>query len=151
MDKQIQYSSVLSDKEAVVHDEMLRKGASIIDEFQKEVTLPEEDSLSVHFMARTGKYEALEHIADVRKLTFRNVEDDTEVVLCLVDINSVHYGEYTEQHEHSCCFKATFHNLMGYGSELDARCYFGSEEWLNDYVIKPFQEKREMYWDKYKA
>lgn len=156
MNNKIPYNHVLSDKEAerLVYDEMLRKGASIIDEFQEKIHWPKEETVEKHFMAHTGKYEAREHIANAKKLTFFDSENDTEMVIIFADIFRICYPEDEEPkviHEHSYCFKATFHNLMGYGSELDARCYFGSEEWLNDYVIKPFQEKREMYWDKYKA
>lgn len=121
----------------------------VVKGLQKHVSFPDVEKIEIRFMARTGKYEAREHIVRVNRMSFLNVENCVATVLCMAQIFRV--GGGGEKPEDSLCFEATFPTGCGERwNKLDACSYFGSEEWLDDYVIKPFQKRMNFVWDNQK-
>ena len=115
----------------------------VVKDLQKHVSFPDVENIDVRFMARTGKYEAREHIARAKRMSIQDVENCSDTVLCMVQIFCV--GR--EKPEDSLCFETTFPTGCGERWIKDAYSYFGSKEWLDDYAIKPFQKRMEFVWD----
>lgn len=118
------------------------KDKEVVKDLQKHVSFPDVENIDVRFMARTGKYEAREHIARAKRMSI--LDDCITTVLCMVQIFRV--GR--EKPEDSLCFEATFPTGCGERwNKIDACSYFGSVEWLDDYAIKPFQKRMNFVWD----
>lgn len=121
------------------------KDKEVVKDLQKHVSFPDVENIDVRFMARTGKYEAREHIARAKRMSI--LDDCSDTVLCMVQIFRVD-GDGREKPEDSLCFEATFPTPCGKRwNKIDACSYFGSLEWLDDYAIKPFQKRMDFVWD----
>ena len=116
----------------------------VVKDLQKYVSFPDVENIDVHFMARTGKYEAREHIARAKRMSFIDVENCSDTVFCMVQI----FRGGREKPEDSLCVEAAFPTGCGKRwNKIDACSYFGSEEWINEYAIKPFQKRMNFVWD----
>lgn len=116
---------------------------------QKSVSFPDVEEAEVRFMARTGKYEAREHMVRAKRMSFLDVENCSDTVFCMAQIFRVGGREKPED---SLCFEETFPTGCGkrWNKNDDACSYFGSKEWIDDYVIKPFQKRMDFIWDNQK-
>lgn len=114
----------------------------VVKGLQRHVSFPDVEEVEVKFMARTGKYEAHEHVVCAKRMSFLDVENCSDTVFCMAQIFRVGGREKPED---SLCFEATF--PCGERWNKIACSYFGSEEWLDDYVIKPFQKRMNFVWD----
>ena len=112
----------------------------VVKDLQKHVSFPDVVEVEVRFMARTGKFEAREHIVRAKRMSF--IDDYSDTVFCIAQIFRV--GR--DKPEDFLCFEATFPTGCGERWK-DAYSYFGSKEWLDDYAIKPFQKRMEFVWD----
>ena len=108
----------------------------------RHVSFPDVEERTVRFMARTGKYEAREHIVRAKKMSFIDVENCVTTVVCMAQIFR---GVGREKPEDSLCFEAEFPTGCG-----ERYAYFGSEEWIDDVIINPFQKRMNLVWDNQK-
>ena len=119
----------------------------VVKDLQKHVSFPDVENIDVRFMARTGKYEAREHIARAKRMSFLDEENCSDTVFCIVEIFRAD-ADGREKPEDFLCFEATFPTGCGKRwNKIDACSYFGSEEWIDDYAIKPFQKRMNFVWD----